>query len=78
MVGAQTTPLCTSIANCIAESHIRGVFTTEKISDDLRGIEKLENAAALDAAAAQVESKISHRYSQVVRFCYEYTEVVLT
>ena len=47
----------TSIANCIPDSRIRGVFTAEKISDDLREIEKLKHTVASDAAAAEAESK---------------------
>ena len=65
-MGIQSRALCISIANCIAESRIRGVFTTENMSDDLRDIEKLENAVGLDAAAAEAESEISRGYSKVV------------
>ena len=43
------------IANRIAESR---VFTTERVSDDLREIENLENAVGSDAAVAEAESKI--------------------
>ena len=56
----------TSIANCIPESLIRGVFTAENISDDLREIEKLENAVGSDAAVAEAESKI---FQQVFERC---------
>ena len=46
-----------SIANCTAEGRLRGVFTAENISDDLRDIENLENTVGLDAAAAEAQSR---------------------
>jgi len=53
-----------SVIDFFTESRIKGVFTTEKLSDDFREVENLEKTVGLDAATAEAQCKVhfTHNY----------------